>query len=138
MNIPNLPTDSLYKFISILGLLFILLYNYIEYNRLIEFSKLRIEILTNIDSIKFEVEHNKKYHKGEFVHSKDASEILRTMQDVSVKSKEMEYLEDEHEIIKNKINWLLYFGIVLMVVGVFFWYIKIQIHQDKLIKKSIN
>ncbi|TXN36894.1 hypothetical protein FVB32_00995 [Flagellimonas hymeniacidonis] len=62
MNIPRLPTDSLYKFLTLFGLILIFLYLYLEFTSYEDFSQKQMDLHFEIELVNQEVRNIKKKH----------------------------------------------------------------------------
>ena len=63
MNIPRLPTDSLYKFITLFGLALIFLYFYFTFTTFNSYSESEIDLNYEIDLLNLEVKEIKSKHE---------------------------------------------------------------------------
>lgn len=122
MNLPNIPTDNLYKFIAISGLAIFLFGLYL-------FNSTQSELLLEINRLKLE------------------QEILQLSND-DFNKKSLDSLEFNHQaqILQKKVDQLpktykgyltlTFLGFLISIFGFFQWYHKLQIHQNKIVKNE--
>lgn len=184
INLPNFPTDNLYKFVAISGLiLFVLALFYPEYrsNELNteiafyngEIKKLSVEnqkAANNLNTIKNEIEilDKKANNKGSIVNETlisrtriisgeadlvelskkidklviDRSEIDRQIEiksiDIDIKSELIENKRNDLHTLKDAMNFLGPFSMLLTFLGFVLWYEKTQKLQDKVLSEQTN
>ncbi|RKR82649.1 hypothetical protein BDD43_2834 [Mucilaginibacter gracilis] len=155
-NIPTLPTDSLYKFMFIGGIVLIL-FSFFTMNRASDDIKLKrkaadslsatIRTRNKIDSLKsrwFDRNLNSHIFTTEELKSQIENERKNLIDFISLsdayEKKALDLIKDEH-----KIDLISFFMGVLIVVGITFtivggcqWYIKIQIPQDRLLQIQLQ
>jgi len=147
MNLPNLPTDNLYKFVALSGLVIFLLS--VIYPQT-EVWDIEIEILRlsgegkEIDYLLNEIEDD----SDELVDIKlltadEKKALVQNLVDLGLKSIKLETALDEINIRNERIGSLLikmYVGIALgsamMCFGFLSWYHRVQKYQDEIIKKE--
>jgi len=162
MNIPNVPTDSLYKFMSLAGTIIVISAFYIMTTQSIEVEKFRFKI-------KMEAVEN---HLSINLLREKSAEINELINKLKLKKKESKRLLNEIKVLneqfnelshqidigleKRKINadelvnlsnrglftavlgsFFILLGIFLSAAGFWAWYIKIQIPLDKLLKNQL-
>ncbi len=173
MNIPNIPSDNLYKFVALASLVTLILTSYFM-------KSLQYEIASDLINLEGDLKQNNSLSKeliddlNEIVTqrillideleglSKKVQKNQNRVQELNdleieinekelmsrTKSKEIERLRIEADTKGNLINnkeWILnyiettfsysvYILSIFMVIGFYLWYIKVQKHQDKIIK----
>jgi hypothetical protein len=144
MNIPNLPTDSLYKFIALSGLFILLLsviYPLYRENelgqRLLTFEG-EVEIL-NVDiSFQLELAKNTKSHSFS-LDDPDIPQILRFKEataKLETQRKQITFLSSEIDRYK-RFRWIgICLGMVMILSGFTLWYYRVQRFQDLLLYRE--
>ncbi|MDV7140447.1 hypothetical protein R3X28_16260 [Maribacter sp. TH_r10] len=166
MNIPNLPTDNLYKFLALTGLfLMVASFGYKEYrNHEYNIQKTEIKVEEKILEFKIEnkktmVEHSRKLRDFEvdILKPKNGDKSIEDLQKqiekfinsykIEIEEAELDwYYNDAGKLLMNselaevykkrtdKLNWILNLSMLIgffsMISGFYFWYIKLQRHQD--------
>jgi len=134
VTIPNIPTDNLYKFIAIFGILLSFgLFLYSDYVK----NKIQDEILTYA---KVNTEREYKLIEG---YSKNKLEDMKLL-----KSKYLNMLEIEGaKLIVSSKNYEFYlklrnFGsplfLMISIIGFGLWFFKVQQYQDRILQKKSN
>jgi hypothetical protein len=139
MNIPTIPTDNLYKFIAIFGLLISLTGTYLFQNNF-------QEINSEIDKLDIEYEQikvkNPFYKK--ILLLKDSLEINKV---IEFKTDSVSFIK-RYRKLENRVNslkhdlqvyiFIIFLGIGISIFGFCKWYIKLQIYQDKIVKNEAS
>ncbi|MFH1315373.1 MAG: hypothetical protein ABIH67_03175 [Candidatus Uhrbacteria bacterium] len=147
MNIPNLPTDNLYKFIALVGVVVLLAASYFPIIKARELRLAMIEIEGKIKSLEIEVQYlqdiNKKLEPNESTGDRNKEELLDKAYKLKMKneelrtnSKKVEVIGIDYECIRKIQTYGMIFGFILSAFGFFLWYFKIQKYQDKQLKKN--
>lgn len=128
MKIPSLPTDNLYKFLALFGLVLFITGLYF-------FNDLEKSTFRNIDELKIREALNE--YAGELKLDSVAQfeirqDSIRIKHDINVLSKDLESFK------KNMIGYfvILIFGGLLSVFGFGRWYYKLQKFQDRIIENE--
>lgn len=143
----SIPTDNLYKFMAITGLVFIVLclywYNKQLHEVMMESIELRsqVESMAKINSI---LDEKKKIVEGtESSTSKDAMEILneraallKESPTISKRWERLFFLTNEFIRLKKILILSLVLGVATTCAGFFLWYMKLQRYQDVLMKRE--
>jgi exopolysaccharide biosynthesis protein len=144
MNIPNLPTDNLYKFMALSGLFILILsvvyplYRENELTQRLLALEGEIEVL-NVDII-FQTELAKNTKRHSFsLSDPDIPQILR-FKEASVKietqRKQLLFLSSEIEKYK-RFRWIgVFCGMALILSGFMLWYYRVQRFQDILLYRE--
>lgn len=152
--IPNLPTDSLYKF-GFVGGIFLIFFsyytllvkmeNYTELSNKLDIEQATLQIGFNslIESQKtlnFMMENDKQGQQLEYVISR-SDELERAYEGLKSKEQEIKKRNESFKVITDQITSLRYLTYVLVLIGFIFtfisgykWYYKIQKYQDLLLK----
>ena len=178
MNIPNIPSDNLYKFIALASLITLILLVYVSKKTQSELSdeeikyigELKITIIKSNklgNQLKSLVDLRSKQHnqleqllselktgKYQNVKSKNSeiekleNKISSMSEKIDLDQKELDILEVQNEttsgLLKNKRiligiidNVILYSSgllLLLMSLGFYLWYVRVQKYQDKILK----
>lgn len=144
MSVPNLPTDNLYKFLSLGGLLLgvvslslniLVLDNYsqqainlfrqdLEINKNLKEVNLRLKTLTP-EVLKDNKELVRLY-----------SETLKSENNNKILQKEVDNITPSYEIKNNLLNFATATGFLVSAAGFILWYEKLQKYEDKIVKKK--
>jgi hypothetical protein len=139
----NLPTDNLYKFLAISGLIITLFSFYYPFQKLHELQFLMIEIPSEAELLEFQnqylrgrVNYLEERHKKEEDLSKKQAiyddsykseiELKKILVNIESNKKKLSVLLIEHQIYKGVSIIGVIFGVLLMVFGFRWWYQKIQ------------
>ncbi len=146
------PTDSLYKFIAIAGIVMVLWGAAFPWNKANEYGLQAVELRSAIKATGeksriLQLQYDQLTQKGktltpqsqDYAAEKQAIEnhkmklyleLLATQNPVDIKSEKLKVLE-EAQITYRNIGWAsLAAGILFTLVGFFLWYTKIQRHVD--------
>ena len=143
MNFSTVPTDNLYKFCAILG---VLLYTVFPHYLLQQSSKLEIKgirLKAELVQLKDEYE-NLHVQVGELSKhgsSQDASRLLEVTQELGRKRTQLFAASDEYRVQSDYNTSLVescrragIAGAILMILGFSGWLFRIQLPQDRLLK----
>jgi soluble cytochrome b562 len=123
MNIPNLPTDNLYKFIAIFGLIIAVFSSYM-------LNKTPEDILSKVDKIEAENLINK------LKTQKDSTSVEMNKILIDVKIKQLSREVDNFPKLLYLYCFLLILGFTLKGIGFYNWYYKTQTYNDKILKNE--
>ncbi len=146
MNIPNLPTDNLWKFVTFFGLIIGFAGVYFKYQLdrdrrrdLIEIDylvyKLKSqEILEPINSIR-----NGKDDAQTF--NNDSNEFKQELQSLRILADSLNFRYDIYETVYSESEFKLYedmrkLGFLLFIIGIIFWLVDVQIPLDEKLKEE--
>jgi hypothetical protein len=146
MNIPNLPTDNLYKFMALSGLLILILsISYPTYHTL-ELEKQRMMISGEIEILKSETdllerivfERTKRQYKLTDPEFLQVVQLKKVLAKIKAQGMQLDLLESQ---IK-RYEWFcwvgFFIGLLLSVSGFSLWYIRVQRFQDKILKRQVT
>ena len=119
MEIPKLPTDNLYKFMALSGLV-ILILSAIPYYRKYEFDIELIRLEAEAENLRLKIRENAAYTTTEFEFK--CKEILRRI--------------TMNNYLKGVAYVCSFVGSFLTTLGFYLWYVKLQRYQDRIIKKE--
>lgn len=161
MNIPNVPTDNMYKFQAIVGLLILLSSLIFSFFTLQEATTEYHDNKADIESVKIEMKYldlditriekelgilSKKTILSDDERSKyladgnELSELLKTVKSIELKSvvkqEKLNQLTDRINNVKLIMNFGLLFGGFWFVYGLWMWNKKLQIYEDIIIKRK--
>lgn len=135
IDFPSLPTDSLYKFLALAGLLMM-------FTVIFLYTKLRAELYSKIYDVRCsQAENEAKITYFEKQERPNPEEVLalRVRVNVSrVNTEEVTRLSLELQLLGKLFLGLLLSGVILSGVGFGFWHQKIQTYQDALIKIKVE
>lgn len=152
MNLPNYPTDNLYKFLAIAGLVLAGYSASYIYNRYIE---LELQIIRNATEEKIlQIEQRQVLDKvNRMKAKKDRGELTEKEFEQTVRDTKDPFIQGERVVGKSKeISLLyqqlsdsiyslyvgLYGGLVMTFFGFVMWYFKVQRHSDAIMKKRAS
>lgn len=146
LQVPTLPTDSLYKFLFVFGIVLIISSQFIgdhlleNYNQsLKKDTELIAEHVNKIDGLQQEIAD-----KGLSTQKKDSLQLLYKIE-VASASRFMKRFEDQNSMDRylvnsnvSSLNFALYLGYTLALLGSILWYVKIQYIQDRILKLQLK
>ena len=156
--IPKLPTDNLYKFVAISGLVLLLSAGYLREAQRMQLHKdvaLSNSEVSNLNSMSKQLDEDIKQlspsAKGPFIangvlyqtvnearaslHSKQL--VLREIR--SAQKTRQDVLKASEGNLKSIWYWTQsaqYVGGILMIIGFSLWYVKVQRYQDEILRKE--
>jgi len=139
--LPSLPTDNLYKFLAIFGLILFVLSIYLVFekaNETIENADKKLEDSLN-DLFTLRSNHNLSEAQIQLDKLKESDPLANQWE------RQLENIREENYNAKEKIqgiiNYLLYImlisGIVMMSTGFYYWYYRVQKPLDELTKMEL-
>lgn len=151
MSIPSLPTDNLYKFVALSGVLIFIILSYIVVN-FISDSQNRVDTLNmeiviynsryknNLDDILFLKESRLEWDGDDI---KELDRLEKEQKELSLNLAEINHNKSvvkklDETILSVVIFWLIsiVISIIMMIYGFSRWYYRVQRHLDKKIKKE--
>ena len=158
MNVPSLPTDNLYKFLAIFGIVICIFSIYIYQNKYNlyteEFFEVRKEfakygpMLDRVTLLLERIEtdpsdkslpENKKLFAATLDAIDKLNQEIKTGHEIAEYSKEKEERAWEEIRILWKYSKIFFFiGVLMSIVGFYLWYVKVQKPLDKLLKKQLE
>ena len=123
MNFPTLPTDNLYKFIALLGIVIILFSFYLPFQS----AKKSQELLREVDSVM------------KVIDLMPQKERVKAYETTYKKLEELKFILE-----KDKPFYLSVYvvggtiGIILTISGFRMWYKRVQKYQDKILENQAN
>lgn len=147
MDFPNLPTDNLYKFIALVGVVVLLVASYFPIIKARELKLAMIEIEGKTRILEIEVQHlpdrTKQLKSNETIGDCNREELVDKAYKLKMKneelktnSKKLEVIGIDYEIIRKIQTAGMVLGFILSAFGFFLWYFRIQKYQDKQLKKN--
>jgi hypothetical protein len=151
MSLPNVPTDNLYKFIALSGVLIILSSSYLSIQFIFDSSQkireLNMDISIYYSKAEFIVEDiedlrdsNPKWDNEEISELnyliKEQRKLLLEKIEVEEKKKELNRLDETTSIVIKYWLLVLFISIAMMIYGFSKWYTKVQRFLDKKLKKE--
>ena len=149
MELPNLPTDNMYKFMAFSGLAILLFTFYFGYTQAIEIKNKinEIELEKNLLALEIKqygalMERLKKSGNTTSEQLNESEKVLNEMERRGV------IINEKERILKylirsvNQLNYVilisLIVGSLLFAIGCRLWYKRVQYYQDLAIKSNIN
>lgn len=129
MNIPNFPTDNLYKFLTIFGFVLLISGIYIAYNE-------RVDLSTKIDELTIKEQSLLVIKKHQVKTPENKLDFLADSIALSVN---IERLKNKVELFQNHSSLCFIIAIAgsgLLIFGIIKWHNKTQIYQDKILKNE--
>ena len=144
MNIPSLPTDNLYKLVTMTGALLVMLSLVLYYITASDFELKLAEVEGTL--ITAEIEKNRLKEMGLTTMSKPKDEysqkrIIRFLE-LQYENRRMHERNRALLVGLKKLRRIVYLstllGLVLFSIGISLWYNKLQRYQDILIKAEVK
>ena len=183
MTIPNLPTDNLYKFISLFGLTRVVLYFFLNYKNDFELQNTTAELSYEADIISFEIDKANDERKSwinnvaelcktkacdcqiteresfyisvtygkKDCNSQQIVDEIKRLQDfikidpqrlrskldlIKAKKNLIERKKETYNNQSDKLYNLFIVGVIMSILGFFFWFIRVQKFQDVILRKQ--
>lgn len=163
MNIPDLPTDSIYKFVALAGLILFLIspiyYQFFSRDVLLKNIGLRAEMQRMKKEVEFlkedtillrediqakkqdgSVSQEKHQNAGEKVE-----ELNQKTRETELKSIELQRITNGVFVYNDQLALLRWSsvigviaGILMLVLGFYLWYTRIQLYQDKILISAVQ
>lgn len=135
LSMPNVPTDNLYKFIAIFGLILSAsLFLYADYMK----SQVQIEIVQHA-----KVQNERLYELIEgFAKNKPNLEMellkRKYLDLLEIESAKLIVSSVNYEFYQNARNYGSPFFLIISIVGFILWFYKVQRYQDKILQKEAS
>ncbi|MFZ2937224.1 MAG: hypothetical protein WA066_00775 [Candidatus Omnitrophota bacterium] len=159
MELPNyIPTDNLYKFIAIFGLIILgfsiafplkvsneLSLKIMEYSGRVKILDQEIELLRDdvnvlepevLQKKRFSKNGKEKYHTLHQEQKRRLRNIMFKKQEIDNQREVIEYLNKNFKLYKIIAKMGMFWSTGLMILGFGSWYWRLQIYQDKIVKKE--
>jgi hypothetical protein len=145
--LPNPPTDNLYKFLAITGIIVLVLAYLMPYILLKDLTTQMIEQIGEANLLQIElniVEREVTRLENNEMPTADDVTRIRTMlddiqrNDTKRKTKLMliDDINQEFKVISKIANYAKSIGFFLTIIGFALWYEKLQRHQDTFVKRE--
>ncbi|TRZ65045.1 MAG: hypothetical protein D4Q79_00145 [Spirochaetia bacterium] len=161
MNIPNLPTDNLYKFMAIFGLVIIISGFYFYTTIIDKYSLAASSLIKEEGILKIETDYlsdevalletrieiangqgDKNILNNVLADYKAVKDELKqkeiARESIEQKIYDLEFIEKDVNAIKAYHFGAIGLGMVLMVYGFWLWYSKLQYYQDLIIRREVG
>ena len=123
MNFPTLPTDNLYKFIALFGIVIILFSFYLPFQS----AKKSQELLREVDSV------------SKVINLMPKEERVKAYETTFKKLEELKLiLEQDKSFYMGVLVVGVAIGTTLTIVGFSMWYKKVQKYQDMILENQAN
>jgi hypothetical protein len=149
MNLPSLPTDNLYKFLALSGLVIVLFSFIFPMKRIGEIELKSLEIKTQVEVLKIEIDYLKEdtktwAEKANLNHEETVLLRKRT-KDAAIKVAELGGRTEQIEALRGELRFYwrfikvtVWLGAVISLVGFYLWYFLVQKPNDLLLRKQIK
>ena len=131
LDIPSLPTDSLYKFLALSGVL-------MAFGSIFFYSKLRLAIRKKIYDVELDQAENEaiiSYFERQESHSPERLlELRKNTNKAKVSVKEIRSLWKDLKNLRVVFCLIIGIGLVMAATGFVLWYSKVQVYQDTLLE----
>ena len=135
MNIPNIPTDSLYKTLAIGGLIITILSGYFMLDYFIDVDDRIRKAITENEALNYEHEVLKEEADSNSLKWNEIGvrAIANKNEFIGIK----EYQANYNSLLTT-FSLLFSLGLLLSIVGFHQWYVKVQKYQDKIIRNEAD
>jgi hypothetical protein len=148
MTLP-LPIDNLYKFTALAGIAICIFSFLTPMDRWSEFAKLLAETEADLVFLKAEIsnfnedtQHKLKYPDSQVVRADELIDrSFKQRESLNKIKRQISYAESlrDWQMKQMRVFWSLFsLGLVMSLIGFWFWYVKLQRPQDLAIEKSIG
>lgn len=131
LDIPSLPTDSLYKFLALSGVL-------MAFGSIFFYSKLRLAIRKKIYDVELEQAENEaliSYFERQESHSPERLlELRKNTNKARVSVEEIRSLWKDLKNLRVVFYLIIAIGLAMAATGFVLWYSKVQVYQDTLLE----
>ena len=142
MDIPQIPTDNLYKFLALFGIViiavFLILPPYFDHQ--IQLKAIQAQAEANVVQEKIDNVHHLKMAKApelDYVEeTRQIGDLLVEKVQVEGRKKETEFLLQQSERIMRAAKNGIFIGIAVSILGFLLWYFNLQRWQDAIQKKN--
>ncbi|MGO8989285.1 MAG: hypothetical protein ACLQGU_14740 [bacterium] len=119
MNLPGLPTDNLYKFMALSGIILIISSFYIVWKHSDRSQQLLRELNASLA-----------------VENTNSDNRRSDLSDLKLKSEELKFILKEKPWYMTFLLISQFMGLVLSIVGFRLWYLRVQKYQDIILAKQ--
>jgi len=149
MNIPSLPTDNLYKFLALSGLV-ICLYSFIfPMKNIGELELKSLDIKTQSEVLRIEIDYLKTdtitWAEKAKLDPEETVLIRKRTREAAIKAAELKGRMEQIEVLRKEVlfYWKLlrityFLGTAISLAGFCLWYILVQRPNDILLRKQIK
>ena len=134
MNLPNLPTDNLYKFLALSGVVLCIACFVLSTITTQNFSSQRVAVLTDLAEIQKDLE-------AIDINDSDVPASLREISVVSerirIKQTEVKDMNAIYATTSENLKHGIQIGLVASIVGFILWYLNVQRHEDKILRAKV-
>lgn len=140
MNLPNPPTDNLYKFVAIFGMVLVVAPLVLFFGRAGELRARSAEVRREVALLGFDVDVARQDQE----RSKEPDEPLKTralrrrMVEAQARTTELSDLLEELERLANVAKISAAAGLVLTIVGFTLWYERVQRFEDLVLRRQVE
>ena len=149
MNLPNIPTDNLYKFIALSGLVLTLFSLIFPWTRMGEIRPKLVEINTQLEILKIESDEIEKelsrLEKMVNPTPEELTAIIKERKEHRIKNAELKGRFNQVDALVEELfyQWRflkfgVFVGFIISFIGFWFWYHFVQKPNDMLLKKQIE
>jgi len=147
MNLPNLPTDNLYKFVALVGVVILIGASYFPIVKAREYQLSMVKLEGQLRLLNLELEYLKEkathlksdqdntgHNRTELIY--EAHQLKMKHEKLKTKSEELRVLELDYVFFSSMQRIGMLMGILTGILGFSLWYFKIQRYQDRQLKKN--
>jgi hypothetical protein len=149
MNMPTLPTDNLYKFLSVSGLAIAILSIVLPIMRISEIRMKLVEVKTqaNVFSVESEAlrEDNERWPKKTVLNPEETESLRRRLVELKIKSAEIGGRLEQIKSLNRDLDYMMILfwgglplGVAISVLGFVAWYFIVQKPNDLLLQKQVE
>ena len=135
IDLPALPTDSLYKLLALSGIFLILITIYLIYNLYLKLKSKVYDIYSEQEVREAEISYLER------MENPDPEEVLKVRIKhnlTAVKVKERNWYIKQLWVLSIFGTMIILIGIVMTYKGFTLWYSKVQVYQDRLLKLQVE
>ena len=151
MMIPSLPTDNLYKFIAMTGLVLVIFVIVYPSQKLVELTLKKIDAETDVSVISNEIKDvSEEIRRLESIAKKKGHVAGTELEELSKRNseardknrriegelKKIQVLEMQHKTLESITKPLFALGLLLMATGFLCWYVLVQRPTDALLRQE--
>lgn len=147
MSLPNLPTDNLYKFVALVGVIILIATLYFPIMKAREYRLSMVKLKGQLRLLDIELDYLKEkatdlksdhdntgHTRTELIY--EAHQLKMKSEELKTKGEELRILELDYQLLISIQKSGMLMGILTGILGFSLWYFKIQRYQDRQLKKN--
>lgn len=131
MSLPTIPTDNLYKFLAIAGLVLIITFEILYVSKGSQVTSRELALREDIELLQKRV--NEKIDRGD---AKEARELFLKLENQCTEYRKLAFDVDHFDVIGKQRKLFDVVGAVMSIIGFGLWYDRVQKYQDIILKKQ--